>query len=70
MPPGPGCRVHMQSQGEIQLSAHARTHARTDPVWQVKQLKQILNDRGVDCNGCIEKNDFVKKVMDTAHMDL
>lgn len=37
---------------------------------RVKQLKQILNDRGVDCNGCLEKADFVKKVMDTAHMDL
>lgn len=37
---------------------------------RVKALKAILNDRGVDCNGCLEKADYVKKVMDTAHMDL
>jgi len=37
---------------------------------RVKQLKQILADRGVECEGCLEKDDFVKRVMETAHMDL
>jgi len=35
---------------------------------RVKQLKQILNDRGVECKGCAEKKDFVKRAMDTEHM--
>jgi mesencephalic astrocyte-derived neurotrophic factor len=37
---------------------------------RVKQLKSILSDRGVECDGCIEKEDFVKRVLETAHMDL
>ena len=37
---------------------------------RVKQLKTILNDRGVECEGCLEKSDFVKRVLETAHMDL
>ena len=35
---------------------------------RVKELKGILADRGVDCNGCVEKEDYVKQVMATAHM--
>lgn len=35
---------------------------------RVKQLKQILADRGVECKGCVEKDDFVKKVQETEHM--
>lgn len=35
---------------------------------RVKQLKSILNDRGVSCVGCLEKKDFVKKVMETEHL--
>jgi hypothetical protein len=35
---------------------------------RVKQLKQILSDRGVECKGCIEKDEFIKKVEETAHM--
>jgi hypothetical protein len=37
---------------------------------RVKQLKKILADRGVDCKGCLEKRDFVKRVQETAHMEL
>jgi len=37
---------------------------------RVKQLKNILNERGVACEGCLEKGDYVKKVQDTMHMDL
>uniref|UniRef100_A0A7S0C2I3 Mesencephalic astrocyte-derived neurotrophic factor homolog n=1 Tax=Proboscia inermis TaxID=420281 RepID=A0A7S0C2I3_9STRA len=36
---------------------------------RVKQLKSILGDRGVECKGCIEKEEFIKKVEDTAHLD-
>lgn len=35
---------------------------------RVKQLKQILNERGVECVGCVEKEEFVKKVQDTEHL--
>jgi len=37
---------------------------------RVKTLKGILADRGVDCPGCLEKSDFVKRVKATQHMDL
>lgn len=35
---------------------------------RVKQLKQILADRGVECKGCVEKEEFVKKVQETEHL--
>ena len=35
---------------------------------RVKQLKQILADRGIECMGCIEKEDFVKRVQETEHL--
>ena len=35
---------------------------------RVKQLKQILSERGVECKGCIEKEEFIKKVQDTEHL--
>ena len=35
---------------------------------RVKQLKSILADRGVECKGCIEKEEFIKKVQDTEHL--
>lgn len=35
---------------------------------RVKQLKQILADRGVECKGCVEKEEFVKRVQETAHL--
>mmetsp|Transcript_49862 Transcript_49862/g.85719 ORF Transcript_49862/g.85719 Transcript_49862/m.85719 type:complete len:166 (-) Transcript_49862:549-1046(-) len=37
---------------------------------RVKVLKGILADRGVTCEGCLEKSDYVKKAQDTAHLDL
>lgn len=35
---------------------------------RVKQLKQILSERGVECKGCVEKDEFIKKVVDTEHL--
>ena len=35
---------------------------------RVKQLKSILADRGVTCDGCLEKEEFVQKVLDTDHL--
>ena len=35
---------------------------------RVKQLKSILMDRGVECKGCVEKSEFIKKVQDTEHL--
>lgn len=36
---------------------------------RVKQLKQILAQRGVECVGCVEKEEFVAKVKDTEHLE-
>lgn len=35
---------------------------------RVKQLKKILADRGVECVGCVEKEEFVKRVQETEHL--
>lgn len=35
---------------------------------RVKQLKQILAQRGVECKGCVEKDEFIKMVQDTEHL--
>lgn len=35
---------------------------------RVKELKGILNDRGVKCDGCLEKDDFIKRVIETKDM--
>jgi len=35
---------------------------------RVKQLKSILADRGVECTGCVEKSDYIKKVQETEHL--
>ena len=37
---------------------------------RVSQIRSILMDRGVTCDGCLEKSDFVKKAKETAHMEL
>ena len=35
---------------------------------RVKQLKKILDERGVDYKGLLEKEEFVKKVQETEHL--
>jgi hypothetical protein len=35
---------------------------------RVKQLKSILLDRGVECKGCVEKEEFIKRVQETEHL--
>ena len=37
---------------------------------RVKQLKTILDQRGVKCTGCTEKTDFVKKCQATEHLEM
>jgi len=36
---------------------------------KVKDLKKILADRGVMCDGCVEKSDFVKKCVATESLE-
>jgi len=36
---------------------------------KVKELREILNNRGVKCIGCSEKEDFVKKCQETEGLD-
>ena len=35
---------------------------------RVKQLKKILDERGVDYRGLLEKEEFIKKVQETEHL--
>ena len=35
----------------------------------VAQLKSILRGREVECKGCSEKHEFIKRVKDTDHME-
>lgn len=37
---------------------------------RVKQLKSILRDRGVTCENCLEKKEFVQRCLETEHMEL
>lgn len=37
---------------------------------RVKELKTILDQRGVKCSGCTEKIDFVKKCQETEHLEM
>lgn len=36
---------------------------------RVKDLRTILDQRGVKCTGCTEKSEFVKKCEDTEHLE-
>merc|ERR1712232_1335047 len=36
---------------------------------RVKALKKILADRGVECKNCVEKSEYVNRVLETAHLD-
>jgi hypothetical protein len=36
---------------------------------RVKQLKQILAQRGVECKGCVEKEEFIRRVQETEHLE-
>lgn len=35
---------------------------------RVKQLKKILDERGVDYSGLLEKDEFIKKIQATEHL--
>ena len=36
---------------------------------KVKDLKKVLADRGVACDGCVEKSDFVKRCLATESLE-
>ena len=37
---------------------------------QPQELKALLDERGVECKGCAEKDDLVKRVKETYHLPL
>lgn len=37
---------------------------------RVKELRKILDNRGVGCDGCLEKGDYVRKCQETEHLEL
>lgn len=46
--------------------AATKTDVNTDYTkMRVKQLKKILSERNVECVGCVEKADFIKKIKET-----
>jgi hypothetical protein len=48
-----------------------KTGADTDySKMKVKDMKKILSERGVSCNGCVEKSDFIKRLQETQHNEL
>ena len=48
-------------------SAVIKLDPKTDfSKWKVSQLKQLLEDRGVDDRDCLEKKDYVAKVRQLA----
>lgn len=48
-----------------------KTDADTDySKKRVKELRAILSDRGVECKGCVEKSDYVKRCKETEHIEL
>ena len=54
-----------------QVKYSAKTDSNTDySKLRVKQLKAILAERGVTCRGCTEKGDFVRKAMESSHLEL
>merc|ERR1712100_106728 len=54
---------------EVKLAVKVDAKKTDFKKMRVKQLKAILAERGVDCKGCAEKQDFVKKVKATMHKD-
>ena len=72
MPPERVCKRINQSNPEI---CTVKFPVKTEKLekkdlskMRVKQLRRILADRGVECKGCVEKSEFVKKVLDTEHL--
>lgn len=35
---------------------------------RVKQLKAILSERGTECKGCVEKDEYIRRVQETEHL--
>lgn len=47
-------------------TAATKTDVNTDYTkLRVKQLKKILAERNVECIGCVEKADFIKKIKES-----
>ena len=49
----------------IKIEANGTTNYKK---MRIKQLKQILRERGVSCRGCVDKGQFVKRCKDTEHL--
>eukprot|EP00565_Helicotheca_tamesis_P000485 CAMPEP_0185723208 /NCGR_PEP_ID=MMETSP1171-20130828/126_1 /TAXON_ID=374046 /ORGANISM="Helicotheca tamensis, Strain CCMP826" /LENGTH=165 /DNA_ID=CAMNT_0028390877 /DNA_START=125 /DNA_END=622 /DNA_ORIENTATION=+ len=72
MPPDRVCKRINQSNPEI---CGVKFPIKTEKLekkdiskLRVKQLKAILSERGVECKGCLEKEDYVKRVQETEHL--
>lgn len=76
------CEMRFRACGAVRRGADSLTHAppprpatkvekgSTDySKMRIKQLRNILADRGTDCRGCIEKSDFVARAKETEHLE-
>merc|ERR1712146_826471 len=75
MPKAKVCKRLMQSNPEIcevkyPIKIEKKEGEEVDyGKLRVKQLKTILDQRGVKCTGCTEKTDFIKKCQETEHLE-
>lgn len=61
--------LHFPSFYSFTLLSAVKVDSQTDYTkLRVKELKAILAERGVECTGCLEKPDFIKKCEETAHL--
>ena len=72
VPPAAICKKLDRTSAEIcavkypiKIEANGTTNYKK---MRVKQLKQILRERGVSCRGCVEKRQYVKKAKETEHL--
>jgi len=38
-------------------------------VLRVAQLRKLLDERGVECVGCVEKDDYIRKIREVAQQE-
>lgn len=51
-------------EGDVDLDDVSNLCLPDYATWRVKMLKQELDERGVSTSGCVEKGDFVERLMD------
>ena len=61
MPPSINNQEHA-AEGEVEAQGAAATQANIDSSFSVKQLKQMLTEKGLKHSDCIEKKDLIQRL--------